>query len=136
MEIVAGWVAGYAMALITTIALTYLVLQMREAPLLQRWVSGEVPGVLLAVPVSLGSMLGWTMIGIVIGSVYRVGDLGSQPDALGSPSYPFSLAMVIVALFPLLPLLLLAPRYWWVWAGLSASFAGLFGWLMPVLAAR
>ncbi len=136
MEIVAGWVAGYAMALITTIALTYLVLQMREAPLLQRWVSGEVPGVLLAVPVSLGSMLGWTMVGIAIGSVYRVGGLGSQPDALGSPSYPFSLAMVIVALFPLLPLLLLAPRYWWVWAGLAASFAGLFGWLMPVLAAR
>lgn len=136
MEIIAGWVAGYAMALVTTIALTYLVMQVREAPLLQRWVSGEVPGVLLAVPVSIGAMLGWTLIGIVIGSVYRVGNLDSQPDGLGSPSFAFTLAMVIVALFPLVPLLLLGPRFWWVWVGLAASFAGLFGWLMPLLAAR
>lgn len=136
MEIIGGWIAGYAMALVTTIALTYLVMQVREAPLLQRWVSGEVPGVLLAVPVSLGSMIGWTLVGIIIGAVYRVGNLDGQPGGLGSPSFPFTLAMVILALFPLAPLLVLAPRFWWVWAGLSASFAGLFGWLMPLLAAR
>lgn len=136
MEIIAGWVAGYAMAVITTVALTYLAWRARHSTVLERWVSGEVPAALLAVPVSLGSMLAWTLIGLVIGSVYRVGDLQSQANALGSPSWPFSLAMIIVSLFPLLPLLVLAPRLWWLWALLSASFAGLFGWLMPVLSAR
>jgi hypothetical protein len=81
-------------------------------------------------------MIGWTIVGLIVGSVYKAGRLESQPNALWSPSWPFSLAMVILALFPLFPLTVLAPRYWWLWVALSASFAALFGWLMPVLAAR
>jgi len=44
--------------------------------------------------------------------------------------------MVALALFAVFPLVVLARRYWWLWALLSASFAALFGWLLPVLATR
>lgn len=134
--VIAGWAAGYAMAIVTTVALTFLVLRIRDAAFFERWVSGEVPGALLAVPVSMGASLGWTMFGLVAGSVYEVASLESQPNGLGSPSLPFTFAMAAIGLFALVPLLVLAPRYGWLWAAQYACFAALFGWLMPVLAAR
>jgi len=134
--LIAGWAAGYGMALVTMAALTFLVTRLRDTALFQRRVAREVPGALLAVPISLGAMVGWTMVGLVIGAVYRAGGLETQPDALGSPSAPFTAALVIVSLFPLPPLLVVAGRYWWLWLAISAAFAGLFGWLMPVLASQ
>ena len=134
--LIAGWVAGYAMALVMTAALTFLATRDRAAGFVNRWISEEVPVALLAAPVSIGSMVGWTIVGLVAGSVYEAGALADQPDGLGSPSWPFSLVMVIMALLPFVPMVMLAGRYWWLWALLSASFAALFGWLLPVLATR
>jgi hypothetical protein len=37
---------------------------------------------------------------------------------------------------PIPPLMLFARKFWWIWVGMSASFLGLFGWVMPVLAER
>lgn len=134
--VIAGWAAGYAMALVTAIALTFLATREGATGSVSHRVFEGVPAGLLAVLVSIGSVLVWTIVGLIVGSVYEVGGLESQPAALGSPSWPFSLAMVILALFPMLPLTALVPRYWWLWAVLAAAFAALFGWLMPVLAAR
>ncbi len=134
--VVAGWVAGYAMAMLTTAALTFLATRERAGSFVGRWISEEIPVGLVTVPVSIGSIVGWTIIGLVAGSAYQAGEMEAQPGALGSPSWPFSVGMAILALFPLIPLTALASRYWWLWVVLSASFAGLFGWLMPVLAAR
>lgn len=134
--LIAGWVAGYAMALVATAALTFLATRDRAAGFVSRWISEEVPVALLAVPASMGSMVGWTFVGLVAGAVYEAGGLEDQPDGLGSPSWPFSLVMVALALFAVFPLVVLARRYWWLWALLSASFAALFGWLLPVLATR
>ena len=134
--VIAGWVAGYAMAVVTTFALTFLAWRASNSPAFERWISREVSPALVAVPVSLGAVLGWTIVGLVLGSIYSVGDMASQRGALGSPSAPFTLAMAILGALPLLPLIALWSRYWWLWAGLSLCFAGLFGWLMPVLASR
>jgi hypothetical protein len=134
--LIAGWVAGYAMAMASTLALTFLAIRSRESRALKRWVDSEVSTALLAVPIFLGAMLGWTMAGLILGAVYEVGDLGSRADFLGSPSGPFLLGVVALAWLPLPPLLIFWRRYWWLWCGMSGAFMGLFGWLMPLLAER
>jgi hypothetical protein len=134
--VIAGWVAGYAMAMASTLALTLLAIRSRESRVLKRWVDSGVSTALLAVPIFMGAVLGWTMAGLILGAAYELGDLGSRGDALGSPSGPFLLGVAALAWLPLPPLLIFWRRYWWLWCGMSGAFLGLFGWLMPLLAER
>lgn len=135
--LLAGWAAGYIMAVASTAALVFLVVRLSMAGAwLDRWVASEVPRPLLAVPISLGATFAWTMIGLLLASFYEVAEFEAKPGALGSPSLPFTLIIVVLAFLPLPPLLLLARRYAWLWGALSVLFAALFGWMMPVLAAR
>ncbi len=132
--VIAGWLLGYAMAIASTAALTFLVTRQRDASILSRWFSPDVPGALLAVPISIGTTLGWTMIGLVLGSLYEVGDFEGRRDILGSPSGVFTLIILALAWFPLPPLVIFFRRYWWVWLAMSLLFVVLFGWAMPLLA--
>lgn len=130
--VIAGWVAGYAMAIASTLALTFLVWRAQGAPWLDRMVSQEVNPALLAVPIFLGASIGWTMVGLLAGSAYRLAGL----DEEGWPGSAFYVVLVLVMAFPLLPVLFFWPRYWWIWTGLAAAFLGAFGGLMPALASR
>lgn len=135
-EVIAGWTAGYAMSLVSTFALTLLLVEASGSPLIKRYTNGEMSPWLLAVPMSIGAFLVWTMIGLILGSLYKVGGLADHPGALGAPSAPFLLGIAAVALMPLPLLLLFFRKQWWIWCGLSASFVVLFGWLMPLMAQR
>jgi hypothetical protein len=135
-SLIAGWVAGYSMAMASTVALTYLVFRARHSATFERWISSEVPSALLTVPIFLGAVLGWTMVGLILGAVYSLADLGDKPGALGSPSAPFLLGMAALAWLALPPLIMVWRREWRLWCLMSATFLGLFGWLMPLLAAR
>lgn len=134
--VVAGWVAGYAMGMLSTVALTFLAVRSRESSLVRRWVDSEVSGALLAVPIFLAAVIVWTMVGLILGAAYEVGNLEARGDFLGSPSWPFLLVVGALAWLPLPPLLLFWRRYWWLWCGMSAAFLGLFGWFMPLVAGR
>jgi hypothetical protein len=133
-EVIAGWTAGYAMSLVSTFALTILLLQASGSRMIQRYTNGEMNPWFLAVPLSLGAFLVWTMIGLVLGSLYKVGGLADHPDALGSPSAPFLIGVAAVAVMPLPLLILFFRKQWLIWCGLSAAFVLLFGWLMPIMA--
>lgn len=132
--VVAGWLMGYAMAMASTAALIFLLTRIRDAAAIQHWVAPEVPGALLAVPIVLGTVIGWTMVGIVLGSLYRVAGFAGEPGALGSPSLVFTIIVIALAWFPLPPLVVFARRYWWLWVAMSLLFVALFGWVMPLLA--
>jgi hypothetical protein len=134
--VLAGWAMGYFMAIVSTVALAFLLFRIGVSGVLDRFVAPEVNRGLLVVPVFIGATLGWTMIGLIFGSLYEVTDLASKPDAFGSKSWPWTLIIVVLALLPLPPLVLVVRRYWWLWFGLSAAFVGAFGWVMPLLAAR
>ena len=95
-----------------------------------------MPRPLLVVPIFPLVALLWTIAGLVLASIYELGDLGAKPDGLGSPSWPFTLIVAALAILPLPPLVVFARRYWWLWCGMSALFLGLFGWVMPLLAER
>ncbi|MEX0781321.1 MAG: hypothetical protein WD557_01635 [Dehalococcoidia bacterium] len=130
--VIAGTAAGYAMAIASTLALTYLAWRAQGAPWLERMVAQEVNTALLAVPIFMGASLGWTMIGLVAGSAYRLAGL----DDGGWPGTSFYVVVVLAAAFSLMPLLFFWPRYWWMWMAMSAAFVGAFGFLMPALAGR
>jgi hypothetical protein len=135
--VLAGWAMGYAMAVASTVALVYLTVRLStEGGPLDRWVSNEVPRPLLIVPIFVGVSVVWTAAGLVLAAIYEIGGLASRPNALGSPSWPFTVLVLALAIVPLPALVLFARRYWWLWCAMSLLFAGLFGWVMPVLAER
>ncbi|MGD9934657.1 MAG: hypothetical protein AB7T37_13210 [Dehalococcoidia bacterium] len=136
MEIIAGFVCGYAMALLSTAAFTYLLVKAENPWFVRQILYEETPMGLAAVPLSFGTALFWNFFGLVIGSVYRVLDAGGHPNALGSPSGPFLAGTVVIAVLPLPFLILVWPRYWWIYTGMSAAFVAMFGWTMPLLAER
>jgi hypothetical protein len=132
----AGWAMGYFMAMLSTPALVFVIFRAGVSGVLDRWVAPDVNRLLLAVPIFLGASLSWTMAGLILGSFYDVADFASKPNALGSPSWPFTLIIAALAVLPLPALLLLFRRFWWLWTGMAAAFLLSFGWIMPLLAAR
>lgn len=124
------------MAILSTLALTYLAVQPGAARLIRRILDPEVPGALIAVPISIGTAVLWSMAGLVLASVYVLGDFDAMRPALGSPSGPWLLLIAALAWLPVPVLWLVSRRYWWLWLGMSLSFLGLFGWAMPLLGER
>ena len=61
---------------------------------------------------------------------------GGLRGAWGGGSGKWMTIMVTLAVLPLPPLMLIGGRFWWLWLTMSVSFAGLFGWLMPLAAER
>jgi len=134
--LVAGWFVGYIMALLSTAALVVLLSRARTAAWLERWVARDVPGVALAVPVFTGTVVGWTMLGLVLGALFELLGATDGPSGFGTVSMSFTIAMLGIGWLPVPPLLLIWRRYAWLWCGMAVSFAALFGWLLPYLATR
>jgi hypothetical protein len=123
---------GYVMAILSTLALTYLGTQPEIHRFIQKYL--DIPGLLLAVPFSIGSGFMWTLVGLCLGSVYVLGSFDQKAGALLAPSWAFLLLMAAIAWLPLPVLWLFGRRYWWIWGGMSLIFVVLFGWVMPLLA--
>jgi hypothetical protein len=86
------------------------------------------------IPLSGISFLGWGLIGVGIGVLYRWVGYTFPYSGLGSSNFFFTAGVLIFTLL-LLPLLLLtSPRFYKEWLILSLSFAAIFGWLLPLLA--
>ncbi len=134
--VIAGWAMGYAMAILSTFALTYIAVQPGAQKFVRQFFDPEVPGALLAVPISIGTGVLWTMLGLMLASAYILGDFREMPPALGAPSGPWLLLMAGLAWLPVPILWLISRRLWWLWVGMSLAFLGCFGWAMPLLGER
>ena len=124
------------MAIVSTLALTYLAYIGRDSRLVSRWLEGGTSPLLLAVPLSVGTFLGWTMFGLFAGSAYHMAGWRDDSIVLGLAPPVFLIAMAALAVMPLPLLLIFWPRRWWLFASQSAAFLLCFGWLMPALASR
>lgn len=131
--LLAGWAAGYIMAIASTVALVFLAVRLTDSgEILDRWVARDVPRPLLAVPIFLGTTVLWTMGGLLLAMVYTVGDFGSDGGSMAA----FASMILVLAVLPCPLLVFLVRRYWWLWTGMSALFAALFAGMMPFLASR
>ena len=134
--LIAGAIAGYVMAMLTGVAVIYLVIRARDSRFVESFVARDVPGPLLMVPIFTGTALTWVFVGLVAAIIYEVADLHGQADGLASPSAVFTVIAVVFSIAPALLLGILWPRLWWMWAALALPCAGLFGWLLPHMAGR
>jgi hypothetical protein len=101
---------------------------------LSKAIAPNINSAQLAVPISLLAFLGWTLVGLVLGAVYRASRLNLVGGGLGSPNWPFTLA-VLLATAAFLAIVYYAWRRVRFPVLLTAMvFAGMFGWGMPYLA--
>ncbi len=134
-EVFAGFVVGYAFSLLFTAVAAVMVIKARsEVPYLSKAIAPNINAVQLAVPISLLAFLAWTLVGLGLGAAYRAARLNLAGGGLGSPNWPFTLA-VLLATAAFLAVVYYAWRRVRLPVLLTAmAFAGMFGWGMPHLA--
>jgi heme/copper-type cytochrome/quinol oxidase subunit 4 len=134
-EAFSGFVVGYAFSLVFTAVAAVMVIEARrEVPFLTRAIASNISAIQLAVPISLLAFVSWTVVGLLLGLLYRAARLYLAGGGLGSPNWPFTLS-VLLAVTAFLAVV------YYAWGRIrhpvlltAAAFAGMFGWGMPHLA--
>jgi hypothetical protein len=134
-EVFAGFLMGYAYSLLFTAIVAVMIINARSrVPYLAKAIAPNISPVMLAVPVSILGFLGWTMVGMILGLLYR-GSLDTlEGGGLGSPNWPFTLGVLLAGGGFLVLVLYAWRRLPWQALLLAAAFVALFGWAMPHLA--
>jgi hypothetical protein len=132
-EVFAGFLAGYAMAVVSTPPLSVLLLRLRaESPALERVFPVGVSAVGVSVLLHGALTMVWTALGLVLGMTLLA--MEGAGGALGSLNGPFTLFVAGLFLALGAPLFaLLVPVRRLIALTLVAAVL-LFGWLMPYLA--
>lgn len=134
-EVFAGLVVGYAYSLLFTAIVAMMIINARsQLPYLAKAIAPNISAVMLAVPVSILAFLGWTMVGMILGLLYRGALDKLEGGGLGSPNWPYSLAVLLAGCAFLIVVLYAWRRVPWQALVLTATFVALFGWAMPYLA--
>ena len=76
----------------------------------------------------------WAVIGIALGLLYRASSNEATTGGLGSPNLGFTAAVTLAAIVLSLPPAVLLRRVLAGVAAMAFAFAGVFGWLLPLLA--
>ena len=134
-EVFAGFVVGYAFSLLFSAVAAVMVIEARSRELyLSRAIASNISALQLAVPISLLAFLAWTLVGMLLGALYRAARINLEGGGLGSPNWPFTLGVLVVTLAFLATVLYAWRRLGWGVVLTAAAFAAMFGWGMPHLA--
>lgn len=134
-EVFSGFVVGYAFSLLFTAVAAVMIIEARsEVPYLSKAIAPNINAVQLAVPISLFAFLVWTMVGLLLGLFYRAARLNLAGGGLGSPNWPFTLAVVLGTVAVLAVVYYAWRRLRWPVLLTAAAFAAMFGWGMPHMA--
>jgi hypothetical protein len=129
-EVFAGFVCGYALALLSTPLLAILLLRLRARSVFIGRMLPENSSVIgVGVLLHSGLFLFWTAIGLVLGLVLFV--MRDGDGGLGSPNAAYSLVVAGLAIALSAPIILVLPRLRQAALTAAVLFALLFGWLMP-----
>ena len=134
-EVFAGFVCGYAIALLFTplVALTIISARSR-VPFLAKAIAPNISAVALTVPISLFAFLIWTAIGMVLGLLYRGAEQNIPQGGLGSPNLLYTALILSFGMSALMIIALGLRRLPWQVLVIGVAFVGGFGWAMPYLA--
>jgi len=135
MDILAGVVCGLLMATISLGAGIYILASNRDIydRLGRFFPQGLPPGavmlfLVIVVPPS------WALFGAIGGLLYRLPDESSPNAGLGSSNVTFTIAVLCLAALATLILLLIRKGLVRLGLVMIIAFAGIFGWLLPLLA--
>ena len=134
-EVFAGFVCGYAIALLFTplVALTIINARSR-VHFLAKAIAPNISAVALTVPISLFAFLIWTAIGMVLGLLYRGAEQNIPQGGLGSPNLLYTALVLSFGMSALMIIALGLRRLPWQVLVIGVAFVGGFGWAMPHLA--
>jgi hypothetical protein len=134
-EVFAGFVCGYAIALLFTPLVAFAIINARSrVPFLAKAIAPNISAVALTVPISLLAFLIWTAIGMVLGLLYRGAEQNIPQGGLGSPNLLYTALVLSFGASALMIIALGARRLPWQVLVIGVAFVGGFGWAMPYLA--
>ncbi len=135
MDILAGVVCGLAMGTICLGVGIYILMSNRD---MYDRLSKFLPQGFSPTVVMLGLVIGVPPVGVLLGAIAGLASRlvdDSFPNAgLGSPNFVFTVAILCLAALATLILLLIRKRLVWLGLLINIAFAGIFGWLLPLLA--
>ena len=133
--ILAGFLVGYAFALLFTFVAAALLVRLRTRwRLLERAIAPVLSPLAVAVPLSLFTLFLWTAIGALAGVAYYGAEQGVAGGGLGSPNVVFTVAVAAFGSVLVAPWLRLLPEMRRELAILLLAYVALFGWALPHLA--
>jgi len=134
-EVFAGFVCGYAVALVFTPLVALMVVRARSRiPYLAKAIAPNISAVALTVPISLVGFLIWTAVGMVLGLLYRGAEQNAPDGGLGSPNLLYTALVLAFGGSALVLVALGLRRLPWPVAVIGVVAVGTFGWAMPYLA--
>lgn len=135
MDIFAGVVCGLAMGTVCLGVGIYILMSNRD---MYDRLSKFLPQGISPSVVMLGLVIGvppvWVLLGAIAGLAYRLVDDSFPNAGLGSSNFVFTVAILCLAALATLILLLIRKRLVWLGLLINIAFAGIFGWLLPLLA--
>jgi LPXTG-motif cell wall-anchored protein len=135
MDIFAGVVCGLAMGTVCLGVGIYILISNRD---MYDRLSKFLPQGISPSVVMLGLVIGvppvWVLLGAIAGLAYRLVDDSFPNAGLGSSNFVFTVAILCLAALATLILLLIRKRLVWLGLLINIAFAGIFGWLLPLLA--
>jgi len=134
-EVFAGFVCGYAVALVFTPLVALMIVRARSRiPYLAKAIAPNISAVALTVPISLVGFLIWTAVGMVLGLLYRGAEQNTPDGGLGSPNLLYTALVLAFGGSALVLVALGLRRLPWPVAVIGVVAVGTFGWAMPYLA--
>jgi len=136
-DILAGLICGLLMGSVSLGALIYIFFTNRDLydRLTKRLPQG-VPPTLVMLSLVVGLPPAWCIFGAIAGALYHWAIDASPGAGLGSSSSVFTLAILCITVLLTLPAMFLIIRRkksGWLFFTANLIFAGIFGWLLPLL---
>ena len=137
MDILTGLICGLLMGSASLGALIYVFLTNRDIydRLAKRLPTGISPTMVM-LSLVVGLPPAWGTFGVIAGALYHWAIDASPGAGLGSSSSVFTLAILCLTVLLMLPALFFIIRrkkLGWLFLTANLIFAGIFGWLLPLL---
>ena len=137
MDILAGLVCGLFMGTVFLGLLIYIFFNRDIYDRLAKRLPPGIPPTLVMLSCVVGLPPAWAIFGAIAGALYHMATDASQGAGLGSSNSIFTLAILCLTVLLMLPALFLIIRrkkLGWLFFTINLIFAGIFGWLLPLLA--
>jgi LPXTG-motif cell wall-anchored protein len=138
MDVVAGIICGLLMGSVSLGALIYIFLTNRDLyDRLAKRLPAGIPPTLVMLSLVVGVPPAWAIFGSIAGALYHMAADASSGAGLGSSNSIFTVAILCLTVLLMLPALFLIIRrkkLGWLFFTINLMFAGIFGWLLPLLA--
>ncbi len=133
-EVMAGFVCGYALALVATpVAAIAIVRARTRSALLREIAPPETSFFTVSVLLHMFALLTLTAIGVVLGLMLAGVEAKSPAGGLGSPNRVFTALILAIAAIAVAPIAAVLPRWRVPLIASGLAFAICFGWAMPWL---